>query len=447
MMNQRLPDVTTGVGAVRAPKLSAKAWVEHCLERIKERDNQVGAWEYLDPEYALEQACKRDLQQQQEGILGPLHGVPVGIKDIFATSDMPTQWGTPIYTGQHLNYDAAVVERLRAAGAVILGKTVTTEYASGIPSRTRNPHNLNHTPGASSSGSAAAVADGMVPIAIGSQTMGSVIRPAAFCGVYGYKPSFGLVSRFGVLRVSRELDHVGFFARSVTDLALLGSVLAGGDRRDPDCWVAGHPTPSDWAIAPLPHPPTVAVVRGPFWHLVEAEGQATLFQTVEHLKQAGATVTDVALPPEFEAYFDHADCLMCTGMALNHGHDYEREGDRLSPKFRQLVERGRTFSSLAYAAARHATHTYNQHLSQILTQFDVILTPATTGTAPEGLDNTGNPIFCVLWTLCGMPAVTLPTGKGVNGLPLAVQVVGDRGQDIRLLQIAHWIASQLDSPM
>jgi len=442
-MNYGLITATEGLQEIHNQKLSSTIWVERCLEQIQEREETVHAWEYLDPEQARQQAEERDMSQQNQGTIGPLHGVPVGVKDIFATQDMPTQWGSPIYAGQQFAFDAAVVEKLRAAGAVILGKTVTTEYASGIPSRTRNPRNLNHTPGASSSGSAAAVADGMVPVAIGSQTMGSVIRPAAFCGVYGYKPSFGLVSRFGVLPVSRELDHVGVFARSVADLALLGSVLAGGDRRDADCWLMGHPAPSDWNLTPLPQPPTLAVVRGPFWHLADAEAQSLLLQTAENLENAGATVIDIVLPAEFSAYFDHAEGLMGAGLAVHHGEDYDREGDRLSPKLRQLIERGRSLSSLTYATARHATRSYIQTLSEILTQFDAILTLPTTGTAPEGLENTGNPIFCVLWTLCGMPAITLPVGNGANGLPLGVQVVGDRGQDIPLLNTAQWISSVL----
>ncbi|MBD3885656.1 amidase [Phormidium tenue FACHB-886] len=442
-MKNELFDATKGLQRIHSQTLSSEEWVEQCLKRIKERDEQVNAWEYLDAGYALQQARDRDSHQRHERLLGSLHGIPVGIKDIFATSDMPTQWGVSIYAGQYFNYDAAVVERLRAAGAVILGKTVTTEYASGIPSRTRNPRNLDHTPGASSSGSAAAVADGMVPIAIGSQTMGSVIRPASFCGVYGYKPSFGLVSRFGALCVSRELDHVGVFAHSVSDLVLLGSVLAGGDRRDSDCWVSGHLAPSDWVISPLLDLPKIALVRNPFWNLVEPEGQTTLLQVAQNLKDAGARVVEVELPAEFDAYFDYANCLMCAGLALNHGYDYERVGNQLSSKFRQLIERGRSLSAVDYAAARHATNFYNQRLSEILTQFDMILTPPATGMAPAGLENTGNPIFCVLWTLCGMPAVAIPTGTGDNGLPLAIQVVGARGQDIRLLNVANWIASIL----
>lgn len=429
-----------GLQEIHNQTLSSETWVNQCLERIHERDSLVGAWEYLNPDYARQQAQACDAKQ---GAIAPLHGVPVGIKDIFATHDMPTQWGTPVHAGQHFSYDAAVVERLRAAGAVILGKTVTTEYASGIPSRTRNPHNLNHTPGASSSGSVAAVADGMVPVAIGSQTMGSVIRPASYCGIFGYKPSFGLISRFGGLAVSRELDHVGVFARNVADLALLGSVLVGSDRRDPDCWLSGHPDPAAWVLSPLAHPPTIAMVRGPFWELADAESQAMLLQSAERLENAGATVVDIALPAEFEVYLEHAESLMAMGMAVNHARDYDQEGDRLSSKFRQIIEQGRSRPSMAYAQARHATSFYNQTLSQILTQFDIILTPATTGTAPEGLDFTGNPVFCVLWTLCGMPAVTVPAGKGANGLPLGVQLVGDRGQDIALLNMANWVTSVL----
>lgn len=431
---------TEGLVALNQQSLTAQAWAESCLERIRARDGQVHAWEYINSDLVMNQAIARD---QSSDRFAPLWGVPVGVKDIIATADMPTQWGTPLYAGRQFTFDATVVERLRGAGAVLVGKTVTTEYASGIPARTRNPRNLEHTPGASSSGSAAAVADGMVPLAIGSQTMGSVIRPAAYCGVFGYKPSFGLVSRYGVLPVSRELDHVGWFARSVADLAVLASVLVGSDRRDADAWVAGHPAPPDWTLTPLSQPPTIALLRGPFWHLVEPEGQEHLLQVAQQLQSAGAQVTEMTLPDEFSDYFDHVETLACAGLAVNHGGDYERGGDRLSTKLKSLIEQGQTLSPLAYANARHATQFYVQHLANLFSQFDVILTPATTGTAPHGLENTGNPIFCALWSLTGFPAVAVPSGTGANGLPLAVQVVGDRGRDPALLNTVQWIVDQL----
>lgn len=435
---------TQGLQALKQRSLTAQAWAQQCLHRIQNQDAHIQAWEYCNPEQARQRAIALGHDPHPSA---PLWGVPVGIKDIIATADMPTQWGTPLYAGQHLDYDATVVEKLRAAGALVLGKTVTTEYASGAPARTRNPHNLKHTPGASSSGSAAAVAAGMVPLAIGTQTMGSVIRPAAYCGVFGYKPTWGLISRFGILQVSRELDHVGMFARSVPDPALLASVLVGADARDADTWVAGHPNPSTWNLSPLSQPPKLALMRGPFWHLVEPEGQAHLLDIATKLEAAGATIAEIDLPSDFDDYFTHVETLAYSGLAVNHGADYERGGDRLSPKLRNLIEQGRSLSPLAYATARHASQSYRQHLASILSQYDGLLTPATTGTAPAGLEQTGNPIFCALWSLTGLPTVAIPSGLGANGLPLAVQLVGDRGQDPALLSLAQWIEDTLGNSL
>lgn len=227
--------------AIRTRRISCLEAVEACFEQIEQREQAVEAWQYLNPDQVIEQAIAGDRTRATGTPLGPLHGIPVAVKDICATADMPTGWGTPIHAGQQLNYDAAVVARLRAAGAIIMGKTVSTEYALARAGKTRNPHHPNHTPGGSSSGSAAAVADRMVPLALGSQTGGSVLRPAAYCGVLGFKPSFGAISRFGVMPVCRDLDHVGVFARSLADIALLCSVLIGPDGRDPDCTGAGMP--------------------------------------------------------------------------------------------------------------------------------------------------------------------------------------------------------------
>lgn len=432
-----------GLQALDQQSLTAQDWAQACLTHIQDQDAQVQAWAYCNPQQVLEQAIARDQASHRSA---PLWGVPVGIKDIIATADMPTQWGSPLYAGQRLDFNATVVERLQAAGAVLVGKTVTTEYASGASAQTRNPHNLNHTPGASSSGSAAAVAAGMVPLAIGTQTMGSVVRPAAYCGVFGYKPSFGLISRFGILPVSRELDHVGLFARSITDLALLGYVLSGADYHDADTWIGKYPDAADWNLSSLARPPKLALVYSPFWNLVESEGQAHLLQVVDILKAAGATITEVDLPPDFSNYFTHVETLAYAGLAINHGSDYEQFSDRLSPKLCNLIEQGRSTSSLAYATARHASHAYNQAIAPIFRQYDGILTPATTGIAPKGLDYTGNPVFCALWTLTGFPSIAIPSGFGSNGLPLAVQLVGDRGKDPALLSLALWIEGFLGAP-
>ena len=285
------------------------------LAQIAAREPVVKAWQSLDVEGALKQAKSQDHSgQAQQGVLT---GVPIGIKDIIATSDLPTEWGTPLYHKRQLGHDAAVVEQLRQAGAIILGKTTTTEYASGLATHTTNPHDSAHTPGASSSGSAAAVAAGMVPLAIGTQSVGSVLRPAAYCGILGFKPSFGSISRFGIMPVSREIDQVGCFARGVEDLALLCSVLIAPDWRDPDCWAQ----PFSSTVQNLSRPPTIGLLRGPFWQQVEPAAQAALNAQTDMMIAAGANVSEIELPPEFAAYPSHVEALMMSGLAVHHEQD------------------------------------------------------------------------------------------------------------------------------
>ena len=415
---------------------SAQALVESCLQRISERESIVGAWQYFNPEQALQQAKAGDALQAAGKPLGALHGIPIAIKDNFATCDMPTGWGTPIHAGTQLGYDAAVVERLRSAGAILMGKTVLTEYAIARAGKTTNPHNPKHTPGGSSSGSAAAVADGMVPLAIGTQTVGSILRPAAYCGILGFKPSFGLISRYGVIPLSRELDHVGIFARSIEDIALIFSVLATGDGRDPDCCGSGFRF-LDRSITPLPHAPKIAFIRGTFWSQVDRSARSILQHSADAFAAAGATLTEIELPAIFDTHLETVNALVCAGAAVNHGADYDNYPQQLSAQVRELIEQGRTAPSLAYAQARQATATYSLELAQILSEFDCILTPVTTGTAPDGLEDTGSSMFCALWSLCGLPAISVPAGSE-NGLPLAVQLVGSRGGDAKLLAIAAW---------
>lgn len=427
------------MGEFQPGERSAVTLLQACLERIRQREPIVGAWEALDAESALQQAQRWDAAQAAGQSCGPLHGMPIAIKDTFATADLPTGWGTSIHAGRQLGYDAAVVERLRSAGAIILGKTVTTEYAIARANKTRNPHNPNHTPGGSSSGSAAAVADGMVPIAIGTQMVGSILRPAAYCGILGFKPSFGLISRYGLMPSSRDLDHVGIFARRIADITLTLNVLAATDGRDPDCYGTLAPR------SPSTGSPKFALILGPDGSRLELEAEAALRESAAALTAAGAIVTEIALPSEFAAHFDHINILATASMAANHGADYDRYADQMSPKLRHLIEQGRHISAIIYAEARQAAVHYNLYLSQLWLNFDAILTPVTTGTAPQGLDNTGSPIFCALWTLCGLPAISLPVRKASNGLPLGIQLVGARSQDLDLLALADWVMGCLSS--
>lgn len=431
MRSQQLT-ATQALESIQQKNLSAVELLQSCLERITERQAAVGAWEYLNLNDALKVAQRLDLIQARGKQLKPLHGIPIGIKDTFATVDMPTQWGTPIHAEQQFNYDAAVVERLRSAGAIILGKTVTTEYAIARPGKTRNPHQLEHTPGASSSGSAAAVADNMVPVAIGTQMVGSILRPAAYCGIVGFKPSFGVISRYGIMPSSRELDHVGIFAHNVADTSKVLSVLAVSDHRDPDCHASLVPASGHT------QPPRFALVLTPYWSQIEPEAERALFNSISAFTKAGATITEVHLPSEFDTYFAHVSVLSAVGMATHHGADYDRHADQMSDKLRQVIEQGRTVSAIAQAEARQAAVHYNAVLSDLWSQYDAILTPVTTGAAPLGLENTGSPIFCALWTLCGLPAISIPAGTTENGLPLGIQLVGRRLGDWNLLAIADW---------
>jgi Asp-tRNA(Asn)/Glu-tRNA(Gln) amidotransferase A subunit family amidase len=427
------------ISRLTAAEFSSLELAQACLERIGQREKTVAAWQYLDANQVVNQAITCDRTRAAGAPLGALQGIPVAIKDLCATADMPTGWGTSIHAGQQLNYDAAVVERLRAAGAIIMGKTVSTEYALARAGKTKNPHHPNHTPGGSSSGSAAAVADRMVPIAIGTQTGGSVLRPAAYCGVLGFKPSFGTVSRFGVMPVCRDLDHVGVFARSLADIALLCSVLMGTDGRDPDC--LGAMVPTD--LPDLGRSPRLGFVRTSAWHEVEAEAQDALVDSLEMLAQAGATITEVSMPSAWEEYLATIDVLMACGAAVNHGPDYDRHGEAFSPQLRQVIERGRAYGSLAYGAARQAVVNYSVALAPIWAEFDALVTPVTTGPAPEGLHNTGSFKFCGPWTLLGVPALSIPVGRAENQLPLAIQLVVGRGADWHLLAVADWVMAQM----
>jgi len=426
--------------AIRDGAMSSEELVSACLARIRELEPQVLAWQFLDPEHALAQARSRDQDRREGRAIGPLHGVPVGIKDILDTADMPTEDGTVLHAGRTPEHDATAVAMLRAAGAVILGKTVTTECAYFHPGKTRNPHNPEHTPGGSSSGSAAAVAAGMVPLALGSQTNGSTIRPAAFCGVFGFKPTHGLIPRGGMMRLSRALDHVGLFARTLEDLALLAEPLVGQDDRDPDTRLRARIPFRDVARQEPPLPPMLAFIKTPAWERAE-EGTREAF--AELLDAIGDRVVEVELPESARAAFEWHRTIMDAEMAANLDLEWEKGRERLSEALRSLLERGRQVSALDYQRALARVPVLNDGFSEIFERCDAILTPAAPGAAPKGLGSTGDPAFCTLWTLCGMPALSLPLLQGAGGLPLGVQLVGAREHDARLLRTANWLTAML----
>jgi Asp-tRNA(Asn)/Glu-tRNA(Gln) amidotransferase A subunit family amidase len=432
--------LTDAVADIREGRITSAELVSACLERIGEVDAAVQAWAFLDRDHAMRQAEAADQHRKAGKALGPLHGVPVGVKDIFDTADMPTELGSPLWTGRTPRRDAAAVARLRAAGAVIMGKTVTTEYAHYQPGKTTNPHDPTRTPGGSSSGSAAAVAACMVPGAIGSQTNGSVIRPAAFCGVFGYKPTHGLIPRSGALLLSRTLDHVGVFARTVEDTALLAETLAGFDDEDPDTRPIARPPLAAVATSPPPLPPRLAFVRTPAWEHAESETREAFAELVREL---GEAVAEVELGPSFARVVAMHRTIMDVEMAHNLGRDYDKGGERLSAVLRQLIERGRRCPAVDYAAAVAGIPTLNDALDPVFDEFDAIVTPAAPGEAPRGLASTGNPVFCTTWTYLGTPALTLPLFRSAAEMPLGVQLVGRRGNDARLLRTARWLVATL----
>jgi len=433
---------TDAARAIADGAVTCEQVLEACLERVRETEPQVQAWAYLDPEHALAQARARDEERKDGRPLGPLHGVPLGIKDIIDTHDMPTEDGTVLHAGRSPIYDATVVAMLRAAGAIVLGKTVTTECAYFAPGKTRNPHNPAHTPGGSSSGSAAAVAAGMVPLALGSQTNGSTIRPASFCGVYGFKPTHGLVPRGGIMRLSRTLDHVGLFARTLEDIALLAEQLTGYEPRDPDTRPRARLPFVATAAQEPPLPPLLAFVKTPVW---ERAAQDTKDAFAELVSALGERVVEVQLPDSARKALDWHRTIMEAEMAASLEVEWDKGRERLSGQLRDLLARGHEVRALDYQKALARIDLLNEGFAEIFERCDAILTPAAPGTAPEGLDSTGDPSFCTFWTLCGMPALSLPLLQGANGLPLGVQLVGRRDSDTRLLRTAKWLTGHLEA--
>lgn len=420
--------------------ISAEDYAAACLDRIAAVESEVQAFAHLDRDHALAQARALDRHKAAGGRIGPLHGVPVGIKDIIDTKDFPTECGSPALAGRRPDTDAAVVTRLREAGAVIIGKTVTAELAYFHPGKTRNPRDLSRTPGGSSSGSAAAVAAGMVPLAIGAQTNGSLIRPAAFCGVFAIKPSHGMVSRAGVLTLSRTLDHVGAFSRSIDDLALVMDVIAGLDPEDPDSRPYAMPDFRAVAAEEPPIAPRFAFVRTPVWDKADDSTRAAL---EDFAKEIGAP--EVELPLALRAAWDAHRAIMAADMAHNLGAIVDRGGE-VSPAFRELIAEGRTVTATQYLAAVRDGRRYAESLAGIFEQLaDAIITPSARGVAPQGLQATGDPTFCTFWTLTGLPSLNLPVIADADNLPIGIQLVGAAGRDALLLRTANWLMAYLGS--
>ncbi|MCP4330178.1 MAG: amidase [Alphaproteobacteria bacterium] len=432
-----LTDLTAieGAQAIGAGGLTSEQWVAACLSRIAETEDSIQAWAFLDLDLALAQARDADRRQAEGAVLGPLHGVPVAVKDIFDTADMPTENGSPIHAGRRPVEDAAAVARLRDAGAVIVGKTVTTEFALFTPGKTRNPHDPSRTPGGSSSGSAAAVASHMVPLAIGSQTAGSVIRPASFCGVFGFKPSHGSISRHGVLVLSATLDHVGTFARDLDDLALITRILGGADPRDPDTANAIVP---DFDSQNSGRARRLAFLRAPVWDRLES-GAAAQFESL--VGEMGASVVAVEPPAGFADILDLQSIVMESDVARHRAEDFATAAELISPRLTEIIERGARTDQAVFEDALVRRSRLRDDVDRLLGDFDAIVTASSSGEAPVGLDSTGDPSFAVPWTFLGLPAISLPMLRGPNGLPVGVQLVGPSGGDGELLATARWLVA------
>ncbi|MDI1269969.1 MAG: amidase [Polaromonas sp.] len=405
-------------------ELKAVDLVRACLERIAEREPQLQAFVQLGADAAL--ATARELDAGP--VRGLLHGLPFGVKDLFDTFDLPTAYGSPIFAGQQPPADAAAVALCREAGAVLLGKTVTTELANMFPGVTRNPHHPAHTPGGSSSGSAAAVADTMLPLALGTQTAGSLIRPAAFCGVVGYKPSHNRVPRAGVKSLSETLDTVGGFARSVRDVALLGAVLTGDARL------------ADPAAFAQTAAPRIGFCRTPEWALADEDTQQAWAQAEAALAGHGVPL---ALPSELSGLVAVQKEVQAFETARSLSHERLRHRDQLSAPLQALIATGLAIGGETHARNLRVTAQARSQVQSLFAAHDVLLAPSSIGEAPAGLDGTGDPLFCRTWTLLGLPCVHLPFASGRHGLPVGLQLVGAHGDDHRLLAAAHWVHARL----
>ncbi|HKA40774.1 MAG TPA: amidase [Burkholderiales bacterium] len=411
---------------IREGALTAEDLTRACLTRCSRLEPRIEAWQHLAPGRALERAEHLDAARSAGSPLGPLHGIALGIKDIIDVAGMPTTMGSPIHAGRMASTSAPMVEGLEAAGAVILGKTVTTEFAYYTPNKTKNPWNTAHTPGGSSMGSAAAVAAGMACGAIGTQTNGSVIRPAAFCGVVGYKPSHGSIPIGGTLAFAPTFDTVGVFTRSIFDAAWLAAALVAAERR-----LAPEP-------AALSRPPRLAAVRSPVWDAAENAQKEILAANVAALRHAGATVSDAELPTSFDDAHAAHRCIMACEGARNIGPVQDRHRDRISARLNALLDEGASIPDARYREALATQKHLQQEYARYLREFDAVVSPPAPGEAPATLGETGNPAFCTLWTLLGVPAITIPVGLGPRGMPLGLQIVGGAGHDDELLSVAAW---------
>ena len=413
--------------------------VEVCksyLERIKKFEKNVKAWVYIDHKTLLEKASEKDDYRKSGKPLGPLHGLPIGVKDIIGTEDMPTECGTVLRKGMPESSDAEVVNLLKISGAIIMGKTVTTELAYFDPGKTTNPHDETRTPGGSSSGSAAAVAAYMTPLSIGSQTKGSIIRPASYCGVVGYKPSFGLISRNGVLKQSSKLDHIGVFGKNVLDVALLAKVLIKKDLYDKDTIHYSADNMIDECKKGPHFDPKFIFYKTKSWNKIDRDSQKAFEYLIKKFKK-NIEVFDE--PSYFKDIHHHHQVIHETDMANSFQKFYKQSKKKLGKNLIEAIERGMKYSAKQYTEAVDFMEQSYRSYSEVFEDYHGVLTPSSTGVADKGLKSTGSPEFCTIWTYMGLPSISLPLLTGQNNLPLGVQLVGDKLDDSRFLGTANWL--------
>ena len=424
---------------IKTGALTSEELATHLFSLIDKDEPELHAWAKLDKSKVLAHASMLDDVRRKGEPLGKLHGIPVGLKDIYDTTDYPTEFGSAIHKGRQPETDCCVVEKLKEAGALVMGKTVTTEFAFMHPSDTRNPHNKQHSPGGSSSGSAASVAAGHVPLSVGSQTNGSVIRPASFCGVYGFKPSSGIISRRGVLQTSETLDQVGVFGRDVGDIALLVDAISGYDRSDAASYLAPKPGMLAGYLSEAPVPPTLAWIDMPYADRYTADATEAFDELLDAL---GGSVERVPAPKSFSAL------LPCHKII----HEYEivraldsqisSEWEAISDTIKPTLLEAKKHTDEAYREALDIRQAAEEWFATFFHDYDAIVTPSAVSEAPL-MGSTGDPVCCTIWTLCGLPCIGMPLLQGINGLPLGVQLVGAKRRDDRLLRTTRHVLQQL----
>jgi len=433
---------TEAIQKIRGGEITSVELVQACLDRIDETDGQLKAWAHLDAGHALTQAEELDSIRRSGRPVGPLHGVPIGLKDIIDTHDFPTERGTPIFSGRRPENDAALVERLREAGAIILGKTVTTELAFVDFVRTRNPHSSEHTSGGSSAGSAASVAAGHVPVAIGSQTNGSVIRPASFCGVYGFKPTRGIISRRGCLQISETLDQIGVLGRTLEDVALLGDVLAGYDPADQATYMRPKPQMLSGCRAEPPIKPCFVWLDLPFYDRLSDAMRQGLDELMNTL---GDQVERLPAPQSFKDVVNHHQTIHEYEFCRNLENDLAAQPDQIHDSLLPVLERARRISEDDYKLAVAMVAGAEEYFAAFFIDYDAIIAPSALGEAPMLGGGTGDPICSTIWTFAGLPCISVPWLVGESGLPAGVQLIGSAEEDDRLLRTAAWLEHNLSA--